>query len=251
MRATIIVMSVLALAACSRGADAHEGDREGAAPSSGTATARTYQVEDFAKIAVEGPHDVNVTVGGAVSVRAEGSAEAMEKLDIRVENGRLIVGGKKKGKNGGWFNHSTDKDKVVVTVTVPSLAAASVEGSGDIRVDKVQGEEFEGEIAGSGDLEIGDVRVKRAEFSIAGSGGIRAKGAVESSEVSIAGSGDVDVSGLQARTAEISIAGSGGVRAHATETADVEIMGSGDVTMTGAAKCSVSKMGSGNVQCGG
>ncbi|HEY5723674.1 MAG TPA: head GIN domain-containing protein [Allosphingosinicella sp.] len=251
MRAAIIAMSVLALAACSRGADAHEGDREGAAPSSGTATARNYQVEDFQKIALRGPHDVIVTVGGAASVRAEGSAEAMEKLEIRVENGRLIVGGKRKRKDGGWFNHSTGKDKVVVTVTVPSLAAASVEGSGDIRIDKVQGDEFEGEIAGSGDLEIGDVRVKRTEFSIAGSGGIRAKGATDSAEVSIAGSGDVDVSALQAKTAEISIAGSGGVRANASETADVSIMGSGDVTMTGSAKCSISKMGSGNVTCGG
>ena len=249
MRSAILVLSVLALAACSRNADAHEGGREGVAPSSGSATARNYQVEDFQKITVEGPHDVNVTVGSAASVRAEGSAEAMEKLEIRVENGRLIVGGKR--KKDGWFRHSTSKDKVVVTVTVPSLAAASVEGSGDIRIDKVQGEAFEGKIAGSGDLEIGDVRVKRSEFSIAGSGEIRAKGAAESSEVSIAGSGDVDVSGLQARTAEISIAGSGGVRAHASETADVEIKGSGNVELAGGAKCSISKMGSGEVRCGG
>ena len=249
MRSAILVLSVLALAACSRNADANEGDREGVAPSSGSATARNYQVEDFQKIAVRGPHDVNVTVGGAASVRAEGSAEAMEKLEIRVENGRLIIGAKR--KKDGWFDRSTNRDKVVVTVTVPALAAASVEGSGDIRIDKVQGEAFEGEIAGSGDLEIGDVRVKRTEFSIAGSGEIRAKGATESSEVSIAGSGDVDVSGLQARTAEISIAGSGGVRAHASDTADVEIMGSGDVELTGGAKCSISKMGSGSVNCGG
>ena len=248
MRSAVLVMSVLALAACSRGG-AHEGDREGAAPSSGSATARNYQVDDFQKIVVEGPHDVNVTVGGATSVHAEGSAEAMEKLEIRVENGRLVIGGKKDKRNR-WFNHTTDKDKVVVTVTVPALAGASVEGSGDIKVDKVQGDAFEGEIAGSGDLDIGDVRVKRAEFSIAGSGGIRAKGATDSSEVSIAGSGDIDVSGLQAKTAEISIAGSGGVRAHASETADVEIMGSGDVELAGGAKCSISKMGSGNVQCG-
>jgi hypothetical protein len=250
MRAVIIAMSVLALAACSRGADAHEGDSEGAAPSSGTATARNYQVEDFQKIALRGPHDVNVTVGGAASVRAEGDAEAIGKLEIRVENGRLIIGGKR--HKDGWFSRSERGGrKVTITVTVPSLAAASVEGSGDIRIDKVQGEAFEGEIAGSGDLDIGDVRVKRTEFSIAGSGGIRAKGSTDSTEVSIAGSGDVDVSGLQAKTAEISIAGSGGVRAHATETADVDIMGSGDVTMTGSAKCSVSKMGSGDVQCGG
>src|SRR5688500_1661174 len=136
MRSAILVLSVLTLAACSRDAGAHEGDREGVAPSSGSATARNYQVEDFQKIAVRGPHDVNVTVGGAASVRAEGSAEAMEKLVIRVENGRLIIGGKR--KKDGWFNHSTDKQKVVVTVTVPSLAAASVEGSGDIRIDQVQ-----------------------------------------------------------------------------------------------------------------
>ena len=250
MRSAILVLSVLALAACSRDAGAHEGDREGVASSTGTATARNYQVEDFQKIALRGPHDVNVTVGAAASVRAEGDAEAIGELEISVENGRLIIGGKR--HKDGWFSRSDKRQKkVTVTVTVPSLAAASVEGSGDIRIDKVQGEAFEGEIAGSGDLEIGDLQVKRTEFSIAGSGGIRAKGATDSSEVSIAGSGDVDVSGLQAKTAEISIAGSGGVRAHASETADVEIMGSGDVTLAGSAKCSISKMGSGKVKCGG
>src|SRR5690349_17579359 len=80
MRAAIIAMSVIALAACSRG-DAREGDHEGAAPSSGTATARNYQVEDFHKIVLRGPHDVNVAVGGAASVRAEGDAEAIGKLE--------------------------------------------------------------------------------------------------------------------------------------------------------------------------
>ena len=242
MRQLFALVSVAALAACNIAADAQEGD----GPRGNTQ--RSYQVGPFEGVALAGAQNVVVTVGGATSVRAEGDAETIERLEIKVEDGTLRVGMKRGNWNLGW---SRDRQPVTVYVTTPRLSSAAVAGSGDMTVDRVEGERFAGAIAGSGDLEVGTLRVGAADFSIAGSGDIRARGTAGQLKASIAGSGDVDLAGLETRQADVNIVGSGNVRARATETADVTVMGSGDVILSGGARCSVTKRGSGEVRCGG
>jgi hypothetical protein len=234
MRGAVMIVSLLVLAGCSAGAQ--QGGERGQ---------RSFQVGAFQAVSLAGPHDVIVTVGGAASVRAEGSREVLERLDIRVENGSLHIGSRRNSD----FSFRRHRGSATIHVTVPSLAAASIGGSGNLRIDAVQGDRFTASIAGSGDMEIGQMRVAQAQLSIAGSGNIRGSGAVQRASISVAGSGDVDLSGVEARSAAISIVGSGNVRSRATETAEVSVMGSGDVTVAGPARCSVNRMGSGDVRC--
>ncbi len=241
MRAALIAIATALLAACNMAADAQDNG----APASGQGTQRTYSLAGFDSVSVAGPHDVIVRVGGAHSVRAEGDSEVLDKLKIEVEGRSLKIG----MQRGNW--NFRNRAKTTIHVTMPAIRGAAIAGSGDIRIDRAEGEEFSASIGGSGDIEVAALRVNRAEFSVAGSGNVRATGSAGQSKVSIAGSGDVDVSALEARSASVSIVGSGNVRARAMETADVSIMGSGDVEMSGSAKCSVSKMGSGSVRCGG
>jgi hypothetical protein len=233
-----IILPVLMLGACSMGE---------ASESSGKAGVRNFQVGGFDKISLLGSSNVIVTVGGAPSVRAEGDTGHLDKLEVTVENGTLRIGYKK----GSWsFGGRKDGGPVTVHVSVPSLAGAEVAGSGDMRIDKVEGGDFAGEIAGSGEIQLASLRARNASFAIAGSGNVTAAGTAETADFEIAGSGDVRAGGLQVKRAKVSIAGSGNVETKATESANVDIMGSGDAVVTGGAKCSVSKMGSGNVRCG-
>jgi hypothetical protein len=238
MRGALIILPLLALAACSAGA------QEGARTGGGTGQ-RSFPVGAFQAVSLAGPHDVIVSVGGAPSVRAEGDAEVLERLDIRVENGSLHISTRRTSN----FSFRRERGSATIHVTVPSLTAASIGGSGDLRIDNVHGERFTASIGGSGDMEIGELRVAQAQLSIAGSGGIRAAGTVQRASISIAGSGDIDTSRVEARSASISVVGSGNVRSRATESAEVSVMGSGDVTVAGPARCSVNRMGSGDVRC--
>jgi hypothetical protein len=245
MRSAILLASVVALSAChvsGHSRDAAEDDGP-----AGPMVKRTYQLAGFDKVELAGSHDVIVTVGPAFSVSAEGDAKTLDRMEIVVEDGALQV--RSKRRKGGWFNSDHGGRHVTVRVTMPSLAAASIEGSGDITVDKVEGASFAGSVAGSGDLDLSAMKVGDTAFSIAGSGGIRARGTSDSAAMSIAGSGDVDAAGLETKKVKVSIAGSGDVRTRAMETADISIMGSGDVTVDGPAKCKTSKMGSGDVHC--
>lgn len=235
----IAAIPILALAGCNMVADAQRGG-DGDAPR-GTAE-RSFEVGAFEGVSLGGHNDVEVKVGGPVSVRAVGDAAELDRLEIEVRNGTLRIGEKR--------NIGTHRGKALIYVTVPSLSAAAIGGSGDMKIDRAESRRFAGSIGGSGDIEIGQLKAGEASFSIAGSGGIKAAGTADSAETSIAGSGDIDLAGLTAVDADISIVGSGNTSIRATRNATVSIMGSGDAKITGGARCKISKMGSGSVDCG-
>jgi hypothetical protein len=241
MRTLLIIGAAVLAGACHAGGNAEEADARPTAQ-------RAFEVGAFDRIALSGSPDVIVAVGGAPSVRAEGDADLIERLEVVVENGRLKIGVRE--RSGRWFSFRHHSG-VTLHVTVPSLAGAAIEGSGDIRIDRVQGTAFNGSIAGSGDLEIGALAVGEANFSVAGSGGIRGAGSAERATISVAGSGDIDLVRLEAGDATVSLAGSGDIGIRATRTAAIDLRGSGDINVAGPARCTISKAGSGDVRCGG
>ena len=249
-------------------------------------TERTFELSDFHSIRLCGPHDVIVSTGTDVSVTAEGDDDALAAVDVTSESGTLAI--RSRGKRR-LFGFGRGGDPVTFQVTMPELRNVSMEGSGDVQVDRVSGPSFHGSIAGSGDLAINaleageckfsiagsgdiqidsasgetfhcsiagsgdiaidDLQVTEAKFSVAGSGDIRAAGRARHAGVSIAGSGDADISDMEAEDAEIAIVGSGDVQARATGTAKVSIMGSGDVQLSGGAQCTLTHAGSGSFNC--
>lgn len=234
---------ILPLAACSMnfGDDA---DAKGVA-GTGSGDARTYAVADFSHFDLRGSDDVDVRVGSAFSVRAEGPSAELDRLVIEKVGDSLHVG----RKTGLW---SGSHRAVKVFVTMPRITAANLAGSGNLSVDSVDGAKFEAASAGSGDIAIGRLAVDQAELSIAGSGAIKAAGGTTKKlTLSISGSGDITATTLKAGSATVSIAGSGGATADVEGPAQVSIVGSGDVDLGTRAHCTTTKIGSGDVKCGG
>ena len=238
LRSLAPVLAAAALTGC----QAHAGEGGGAT------TSKTYAVSNFSAIEVAGPYDVEVRTGPKVSVSASGSEKLLARTEVKVDGDKLVIRPEPGHSMFHWSWGSHGKAKFAVTV--PQLNGATIAGSGDISVDKVSGQGFDGTVAGSGGISVASMNVEQLKLSIAGSGGVKAgAGTAKSASYDIAGSGDIDAGSVQAQDLKVSIAGSGGVKAHSSGTADVSIMGSGDVDVAGGAKCSVSKAGSGNVHC--
>jgi hypothetical protein len=207
---------------------------------------QSYEVEEFAEISSTGPQDVIITIGESYSVRAEGAPEALGQLEAVVEDGELVIRPTRSFR-GDWGRFSS----VTYHVTMPQLEAVTLAGSGDIRVDRVEGDEFEGAINGSGALTIGDIDVDEADFSIGGSGNVIAAGTARETRVSIGGTGEVEAAGLRSETARVTIGGVGDVALTVDEEAEISMAGGGNVEITGPARCSVSRFGIGEVRCNG
>jgi hypothetical protein len=204
-------------------------------PGTGTGNARSYPVSDFNSVTLAGSDNIDVRVGTAYSVRAEGPGELLEKLRVRKDGDKLTID--RRGNSWGGGDRS-----LRIFVTLPRLTAATIAGSGDMGVDRV---------AGSGTLRIAGGTVDSLVLTTAGSGDISAAGTAKSLKLLGAGSGDIDAAKVAATTADVSMAGSGNVTAVVNGPATVNIMGSGDVDLGPGARCTTHKMGSGEVRCGG
>jgi hypothetical protein len=206
-----------------------------------------YDVGDFDQVSTIGPQDVAITIGETYSVRSEGAPEALGQLEVLVDDGELTIR-PKDARRTNWHSLSS----ATFYVTMPRVERIAQAGSGDVRVDRIEGDSFEGAIAGSGELAIDVLEVEEADLSIAGTGTVAvAAGTAEETEVSIGGRGEVRAAGLRSETASISIGGVGEVALTVEEEAEISIMGSGDVEISGPARCSVSRMGGGEVRCNG
>ncbi|OYY73154.1 head GIN domain-containing protein [Sphingomonas sp. 28-63-12] len=236
-----ILLASLPIAACSAGALGSSRDVAG----SGSGTTRNYAVRDFTGVALRGSDDVDIKLGSSFSVRAEGPSDVLDRLKIERDGSTLKIG-RKSDPSFNWGNSGNAR----IFVTMPRLIDAGVAGSGDMTIDRAEGDALDASTAGSGNITIAALSVKAARFSIAGSGGITAKGSADKLKMAIAGSGDIDAAGVKARGADASIAGSGSVKADVNGPATVSIMGSGDADMGKGATCTTSKMGSGTVNCG-
>ena len=234
--AAAVIAATAATSACSRNR-AEDG---------GPTVSRNFQVGAFEEVVAGGPFDVTVRTGAAPSVSATGNQKLIDRLTVEVKDGKLVIGTEKRD-GWRWGSHG---GKATVTITVPSLRAATLAGAGDMSIDKVQGDRFEGSIAGAGDLKVASVNVANLKIAIAGAGDARlGSGKAAQADYALAGAGDVDAKGLVSENIKVSIVGAGSVSAQATKTADVSIMGAGDVELAGGAKCSVHKMGAGDVRC--
>lgn len=249
LRKREVVFAVAAGALAAGGAALVLEMQEGPAPVEAVAAGPdelAYEVAPFEEISSVGPQDVIVTYGESFEVRSEGSPERLAQLEAIVERDRLII--RPKGGNMAGFNWFSDASATFY-VTLPRLKAFSMRGSGDVEIDRVEGESFEASLAGSGELSIAEMRVDRAEFTLAGSGSVEAAGRAGDTRVSITGSGEIDARDLTSGTAWVSMAGSGDASLTVEDEARVSVVGSGDVDISGPARCTVSRMGSGDVRC--
>jgi len=226
---------LLATAACSQ-SDAQ----------SGPSISRAFPVGSFTAIEVAGPYDVTVVTGKAASVNAQGPQKLIEAMEVSLDGDKLRIRPRRQGMFSGM---NWSGGNATVAVSVPALRAAALAGSGDLTVDRVNGEQFTGAVAGSGDLRLGNVAVKSLKLAVAGSGTATVAGQTNEASYAVAGSGDLDAVGLTAASARIDVAGSGNVRARVTGEAKASVAGSGDVEISGGARCQTSKHGSGDVRC--
>ena len=235
------LIALLALAACSPAKD-----REPGVAATGGGTARIYEVAGFTGVALRGSDDVDVRVGSGFSVRAEGPAAELDTLRI-VRDGDVLRIGRKASFVFEWGETA----HVKIFVTMPRITTADLTGTGDLAIDRVEGERLRVTSKGSGDIAIGALSVESADLSLSGTGTLTAKGSAHQLKIDLSGSGDVDAPELKAARATVSVAGTGDVHASVDGPAQVSVTGTGDVDLGPGARCTTSNTGTGEVRCGG
>lgn len=192
------------------------------------------------ELVLAGPDKVIVTEGDELDISVSGDDAAVDALRFSLDDGSLGISREK--------NSWKDRGIATVQVTMPSLTAMVLAGSGDIEAASMTGK-ADVTIAGSGTAKVSRFDADSLDLTIAGSGDFEAGGKVDTLDMTIAGSGKANMSGLRVGDADISVAGSGDAEFSSDGKVDASIMGSGTITVNGRANCTVSAMGSGKLNC--
>lgn len=191
---------------------------------SGVVKEETRAVANFSRLVLALPATVTLTQGTTESLTISADDNLLPLMATRVEGDELIIDG---DKSRGF----STRHEIKIRLTVKSLNAVSINGSGDVIGDQLKSDIFDIAIAGSGDVRFKSVRADQFKIGIKGSGDVTVDTLDSKSvDTSIMGSGDIKLPSVRASQVNISVKGSGDVMvAGVADKVDIEIMGSGDV----------------------
>jgi Putative auto-transporter adhesin, head GIN domain len=172
---------------------------------SGVAATDTRDLPPFGAVELVGSNIVTIRVGEEQSVVVRADDNLINHVTTAVQDGSLVI-----GNIPGSY---TAKSPMSVTVSVPSLDALTLTGSGVIAVT---------------DIEASSLTVR-----LPGSGVLRASGAATRLDVTLGGSGDAQLEQLVASDVRAVVSGSGRIVLTATESLDASVSGSGAIMYGG------------------
>ncbi len=191
---------------------------------SGVIKEESRAVANFSRLVVALPVTVTLSQGTSESLTISADDNLLPLMSTQVSGDELIIEG---DKSRGF----STKKEIKIRLTVKSLNAINIKGSGDVIGDRLKSDKFDIAIAGSGDVKFKSINAEQFRIDIKGSGDVKID-ALEGKSVSadIHGSGDIRLPSVQAGQVNISIKGSGDVTAAGNaDKVDIEVMGSGDV----------------------
>jgi hypothetical protein len=211
------------------------------------AAVQSFPVGGFNRVVNATPFDVRVHTGGAVSVRANGPDKVLERLDIVVRDGRLMIG----TQRGSWFSgwNWRKEGQTVIDVTVPALQGVALAGPGNLSVDRARADHFVANLSGPGDISIGALQAGSLDLNLSGPGNLTLAGRAQTARLRLSGPGSIRAAKLAVRDADISVSGPGDVALTASGTVGGSLAGPGDIVITGGARCQIRKSGPGDVRC--
>jgi hypothetical protein len=217
----LALVAVLVLAAAVVALLARGGLPGSGVQGSGVAATQPRVLATFSSLDLAGSNNVTVAVGGRQSVVVHADNNLIRYVTTRVAAGTLVIG------TTGSF---TTRSPMSVEVSVPSLAAVTLSGSGKISVTGID--------------------APRLTVTLPGSGRLDAIGTVAQLNVTLGGSGLAQLDRLAARDVHAVVAGSGLIRVTATASLNAAVTGSGAIIYSGNPQVTSSVTGSGTVTRG-
>lgn len=181
-------------------------------PAAAADSERRINATGFKGVSLEGSMNVVIDQAPNTLVIAKGSYEALEELDIKVDDGVLRL--RQKDRKG--VRVTTKNQRVTILIRMPALDSFS--------------------LAGAGNVTLNNLKANKLDIDIAGSGNVSATGTCNELEIDIAGSGDITAQNFKCRKVSISVAGSGDASVYADSSFSANIMGSGDINVYGNPK---------------
>jgi hypothetical protein len=171
---------------------------------SGVPMTQSRDVAPFTSIELAGSNNLVVRVGEEQSVVVKADDNLIDRVTTQVQSGTLVI-----GNNGSFSTESP----MSVDVTVPTLDALTLSGSGNIAIDGIEAESL--------------------KVTLPGRGTLTGNGTATRLDVTVSGSGVVQFTHVVATDVQAAVSGSGTIFVTATKSLDAAVSGSGAILYAG------------------
>ena len=192
---------------------------------SGAVSSVEYPVQDYDMVLIETGVELIYSSEKSDKIVVEIHDNLVEYLDIKVEDGVLIIDAAK---------HIASSEKTPkVYISNPNFKGLSVGGYLDMpKGDKITGESFLLDVAGAASVEM-EFDVDRLEVVGAGAADLTLLGRADRAEIEMSGAGKIRALGLQTKDAVIDISGAGDLQISCSDNLEVNVAGAGNVSYRG------------------
>jgi len=206
---------------------------------------RRVLLTDFDRIRVDGPFNVQV-VSGPPSATISGDRRAVDRVSIRNQGGILVVS----VSTATWEGWNDKEGAAAITVTVPRLRTANINGGGKLDIASIAGQRVDLGVNGAGSLTVRNLAADQLVTTLTGTGIVRVEGGTaRTARFMSYGAGSIDAAGLSVSDLTVHSQSAGDSRFTARFTASVSTLGTGSVRVDGNAACRLA--GPGPASCAG
>lgn len=176
------------------------------------AETQSYDFSGFTYLDTSAGVDVEVTVGGAYSIRAEGEPEALERLRIERDGDTLEIG---RVRDRSFFSPGR-KWRVTVYVSMPELNGVDASSGSDVTATGIDAGEFRASVSSGADA---DLRGRCSTIKADGSSGA-----------------DLEAEGLECENAIADVSSGADLTLYASQSLEADASSGGDITVYGGPK---------------
>lgn len=225
----------------------------------GPSTTQEREIEVVSAVELDTSGELSVTAGDETALTVTAGENVIDRLTSEVDDEVLHLG--IDGEPLAWGGD------IRYELTVPTLDAISVLGSGEATVDftgagepvilvkgsgSIHAEGIAADSAsmtvdGSGSITVQGIDLQKLRTKIDGAGEITADGTTDEHDVEIRGSGDYYAHDLESTNARVVIRGSGTADISVSDALDATIEGSGEIHYAGNPEITQDISGSGEV----
>jgi hypothetical protein len=254
MRTAILVLVLFTAAACSADGEVVTG--------SGDRVTLGYELEAFTQVSVSDAFAVQILADstGNQSVEVEIDDNLLDRVDIRVDGERLLVG----------FKDSIRVrvgDRPIVEITMSHLDWLEVSGASEVVANGVTAEDFEvegsgastiildgeinnlvGELSGASTLTVGGIDAANVTLGVSGASKAFLSGTVDRLVLDASGASRVQADDLSALIGDLEASGASTIRALLNESGSADASGASTIVVAGDATLDTTTSGSSSIQ---
>jgi len=211
-------------------------------------TSKTFNVSAFEAVESNSVANIHFFQGPTTSLRAEGNKDLIDRLNVNVEKGKLII---EMPKNT-FKNNNLKNKKLDIYISSPTLNLIEMEGVGNFLLEKAfNSPKLEIVSDGVGNLKADNLNCGQIFIRSHGVGNIELAGKANNMTISSNGVGNIKAEKLVAQHASVNSSGVGNVAFNCSESMDVELSGVGNAIYYGNPKVkNISKDGVGKIKPG-